>query len=99
MKIAILSATVLVAASAFSPAFVGRRSSLSSLEALVREFDVGSRKVKVFDGDYAEAVVDTVIDAAKATIAAKGSFSLAIPGGSVVAALVRKDWCKSNSFH
>jgi hypothetical protein len=49
----------------------------------VKEFNVGSKKVTEFDGDYADAVVNMVVETAKASIESKGSFSLAIPGGSV----------------
>ena len=44
-------------------------------------------QVRVYDGDYAAEIVETVEEVAKVSIAEKGSFSLAIPGGSVVAAL------------
>jgi hypothetical protein len=57
------------------------------LQAVVKEFDVGSKKVTVFDGDYAD-IVDMVVETAKAPIEFNGSFSLFIPGGrSVVRAL------------
>lgn len=61
--------------------------------AVVDEFSV-SKEVKivsVFDGDYAKDICDEVASVAKACIADKGSFSLAIPGGSVVAALGELD--------
>jgi 6-phosphogluconolactonase len=58
---------------------------------VVKEMDVGSKKVICYDGDYSDAVVDLVVETAKNAIAAKGSFSLAIPGGSVVTALKALD--------
>lgn len=86
-----LSFLLSASASAFSvtkPSFLGARVHNTVLEAtLVKEFEVDSKKVKVFEGDYSDAVVDVVVETAKAAIASKGSFSLAIPGGSVVKAL------------
>lgn len=49
--------------------------------------EVGTKKVQVYDGDYSDQVVALTIATAQAAIATKGSFSLAIPGGSVVKAL------------
>lgn len=54
---------------------------------VVNEMEVGSKKVICYDGDYSDAVVDLVTTTAKSAIESKGSFSLAIPGGSVVTAL------------
>ena len=85
---AILFATLCISISAFrpsSPSWGLRRAT--SLNALLEEFQVGTKKVFVFDGDYSDAVVNIVVETAKAAIATKGSFSLAIPGGSVVSAL------------
>ena len=45
------------------------------------------KSVQVFDGDYAAEICDVVTDSALMSIASKGSFSLAVPGGSVVSAL------------
>ncbi|KAL1498454.1 hypothetical protein AB1Y20_013779 [Prymnesium parvum] len=45
------------------------------------------KSVSVFDGDFAEEIREAVTQVATQCIAEKGSFSLAIPGGSVVAAL------------
>lgn len=45
------------------------------------------KDVRVFDGDYAADIRDEVTEKAEEAIQKKGSFSLAIPGGSVVAAL------------
>ena len=54
---------------------------------IVNEMQVGSKKVICYDGDYSDAVVELVVATAKNAIETKGSFSLAIPGGSVVTAL------------
>lgn len=87
MKIVAVLSLIASSTLAFAPAFVGRQST-SILEAtVVKEFQVGNKKVKVFDGDYADAVCETVVETAKSAIESKGSFSLAIPGGSVVKAL------------
>ena len=59
--------------------------------SIVNEMQVGSKKVVCYDGDYADAVVSLVVESAKSAIEAKGSFSLAIPGGSVVTALKGMD--------
>eukprot|EP00966_Prymnesium_polylepis_P198377 4597387-Prymnesium_polylepis.1 len=45
------------------------------------------KAINIFDGDYAADIREAVSTVAKDCIAEKGSFSLAIPGGSVVAAL------------
>lgn len=45
------------------------------------------KDVRVFDGDYADDICAAVTEVALASIAEKDSFSLCIPGGSVVAAL------------
>lgn len=45
------------------------------------------KEVRVFDGDYAADIRAAVTDVALSCIEEKGSFSLAVPGGSVVAAL------------
>ncbi len=42
------------------------------------------RKVLVFDGDYSKELCADVAATAAAAIKAKGTFSLCIPGGSVV---------------
>ena len=42
---------------------------------------------KVFDGDYSSEICAEVVKAAADAIKLKGSFSLCIPGGSVVTAL------------
>jgi 6-phosphogluconolactonase len=86
MKI-VLFAALVACASAFVPAPRWGRGAATQLDALVKEMQVGSKKVSVFDGSYADAVIDTVVETAKAAIASKGSFSLAIPGGSIVNAL------------
>ena len=46
-----------------------------------------SQEVRVFDGDYADEIRAAVCEVALASIEEKGSFSLAVPGGSVVSAL------------
>ena len=90
MKVASFAALV-ASASAFVPAPPtwghSGAATVTQLAALVKEMQVGSKTVSIFDGDYADAVVDTVVETAKAAISTKGSFSLAIPGGSVVTAL------------
>ena len=84
----VIFATLSFAAAAFAPAFVRTKSRGTALLATItKEFEVGNKKVKVFDGDYADAIVETVVETAKSAIESKGSFSLAIPGGSVVTAL------------
>jgi len=45
------------------------------------------KDVRVFDGDYAANICTEVTEQAQEAIKKKGSFSLAIPGGSVVTAL------------
>ena len=57
--------------------------------ALVDDFSISKviKDVRVFDGDYAEEVRAEVAAVASACIAEKGSFSLCIPGGSVVVAI------------
>lgn len=57
--------------------------------AVVEEFAISKvvKDVRVFDGAYDEDICDAVTQVAQASIADKGSFSLAIPGGSVVSAL------------
>lgn len=56
--------------------------------ALVDDFIVSRviKDVRVFDGDYSAEIQEAVIDVATACIEDKGSFSIAIPGGSVVTA-------------
>jgi 6-phosphogluconolactonase len=58
---------------------------------LVDDFSVSRivKDVRVFDGDYALEIVQTVEEVAKSSIDDKDSFSLAVPGGSVVAALAK----------
>jgi len=77
------SATALV----LSPA---RRAGNLQMLA-VEEFAISKeiKSVRVFDGEYADDICDEVAAAARACIADKGSFSLCIPGGSVVAALAQ----------
>lgn len=56
---------------------------------MVEEFAVSReiKSVRVFDGNFAEDICDLVAVTGSAAIAEKGSFSLAVPGGSVVKAL------------
>lgn len=70
------------------PAHVALRGTTPTM-ACVDEFSVSRviKDVRVFDGDYAEEIRDCVTMVANECIAEKGSFSLAVPGGSVVAAL------------
>jgi len=44
------------------------------------------KEVRIFDGDYASEIQDVITEVAEDCIAEQGSFSIAIPGGSVVAA-------------
>lgn len=55
----------------------------------VEEFAISKevKAVRVFDGAYDEDICDEVVVQARACINEKGSFSLCIPGGSVVKAL------------
>ena len=57
--------------------------------ALVEEFAVSRviKDVRVFDGDFANDIRAAVKEVGQAALEDKGSFSLAVPGGSVVAAL------------
>jgi len=66
---------------------MGPRATVSM--ALVEEFGINRevKKVSIFDGDYADEIRTEVIECAQACIAEKGSFSIAVPGGSVVSAL------------
>jgi 6-phosphogluconolactonase len=68
------------------------RNDMTLLHAtMVNEMQIGSKQVKCFDGDYSDAIIQLVVDSATEAIAAKGSFSMAIPGGSVVTALKGMD--------
>ena len=92
MKLAILLTAALssvVSISAFMAATLPSAMVKTHLFAstVVNEMEVGSKKVICYDGDYSDAVVDLVTTTAKSAIESKGSFSLAIPGGSVVTAL------------
>lgn len=61
--------------------------------ATVDEFSISKeiKAVRVFEGDYASDIVEEVTFLARESIDLKGSFSLAIPGGSVVSALAGID--------
>lgn len=79
------SAGLILPSMAISP----RVATDVKMMAVVDEFSVSRviKDVRVFDGDYAEDIRDLVTMVANEAIADKGSFSLAVPGGSVVAAL------------
>jgi len=86
------------------PASVAPRSSAARM-GCVDEFSISReiKTVRIFDGSYDSDICDEVTAAAQAAIADKGSFSLAIPGGSVVAALAGldkdgADWSKMHVF-
>jgi len=68
---------------------VGTPRSMAPRMAVVDDFSISRvvKDVRVFDGDYAADVRDVVVEVATTCIEEKGSFSIAIPGGSVVAAL------------
>ncbi|KAJ8609688.1 hypothetical protein CTAYLR_009389 [Chrysophaeum taylorii] len=70
-----------------------RRQSLVAMSECVEEFTITReiKAVRVFDGDFADEICDMVMNVGSAMIEKKGSFSLAIPGGSVVTALGRLD--------
>jgi len=57
--------------------------------AIVDDFSISKviKDVRVFDGDFAADIRSVVEEVGTTSIANKGSFSLCIPGGSVVAAL------------
>jgi 6-phosphogluconolactonase len=72
-----------------------------SIMNIVKEIHVGKKKVICYDGDYADAVIHTVVETAKAAIATKGYFSMAIPSGSIVSALkkMKEDAFDMNKVH
>jgi len=59
----------------------------------VEEFSISReiKNIRVFEGDFADDICEAVAYEAVQTIAEKGLFSMAIPSGSVVAALSRLD--------
>jgi 6-phosphogluconolactonase len=66
------------------------RSSMLRMTDVSDEFSISKeiKTVRVFtDGDYAADIREAVAMVAQTCIAEKGSFSLAVPGGSVVSAL------------
>jgi 6-phosphogluconolactonase len=69
--------------------------------SIVKEIQVGRKQVICYDGDFSDAVIQTVVESAKGAIATKGSFSLAIPSGSIVAALknMKEDAFDMNQIH
>merc|ERR1719231_1069351 len=80
-------------------------SRLAVRMEVVDEFVISKdiKDVRVFDGDYAKEICDEVAEVGAACIEGKGSFSLMIPGGSVVAALSNLDkdaleWDKVHVF-
>ena len=73
-----------VGTSAFAPK-LGQISRQFGLNAQVESFTLhNGRSVQVFDGDYGKEICADVVATSKAAISKKGSFSLCIPGGSVV---------------
>ena len=86
MKVAVALLAFISTSSAFIVA-PNRRFSLKLDATIEKQFKVDSKLVTVFKGKYDDAVVDVVVSTAKEAIDKKGSFSLAIPGGSVVSAL------------
>jgi 6-phosphogluconolactonase len=92
----------LVLPSAVAPAPVSRAAARM---ACIEEFSISReiKSVRIFDGAYDQNVCDEVTAAAVACIEEKGSFSLCIPGGSVVKALENlkpdaADWSKMHVF-
>lgn len=57
------------------------------MSTIVKEIQVGNKKVICYDGDFSAAVIQMVVNTAQKAIATKGSFSMAIPSGSIVSAL------------
>lgn len=103
-----LAAFVFTASVAFGPTSLLSRSAIRPSSAvrmdMVESMKLADgRRVKVFSGEAAigAAIVAEVKSTAAAAIAAKGSFSLAIPGGSVVTALsaLTPDSCDFSKFH
>ena len=88
-------ATLCASAGLLIPTRASPPTRVSPRMALVDDFSISRvvKDVSVFDGDYAEDVAALVSDIGKQCIEEKGSFSIAIPGGSVVAAcgLVKSD--------
>jgi 6-phosphogluconolactonase len=96
------SSSGLVLPSALAPQPVARAAAHM---ACVEEFSISReiKSVRIFDGSYDSNICDEVTAAAQACIEEKGSFSLCIPGGSVVAALAglkkdAADWSKMHVF-
>lgn len=93
----------LVLPSNLAPQTVSRASAARM--ACVEEFSISReiKSVRIFDGGYDTNICDEVTAAAQSCIEEKGSFSLCIPGGSVVAALANlkadgADWSKMHVF-
>ena len=93
----------LVLPSSLAPQTVSRASAARM--ACVEEFSISReiKSVRIFDGGYDTNICDEVTAAAQSCIEEKGSFSLCIPGGSVVAALANlkadgADWTKMHVF-
>jgi len=89
MKSVIVIFSCIVSVGAFAPNACGVNNGATCLRALVKQIEVDSKTVNVYDSEagIAEAIVETVVESATKAIESKGSFSLAIPGGSVVKAL------------
>mmetsp|Transcript_30462 Transcript_30462/g.98189 ORF Transcript_30462/g.98189 Transcript_30462/m.98189 type:complete len:301 (-) Transcript_30462:296-1198(-) len=81
-------------ASVSSTTRAGRSRGFSPLRmSCIEEFSISReiKNVRVFDGDFAEEICEAVQAVGAGAIEEKGSFSLAIPGGSVVRALAGLD--------
>merc|ERR1719326_1268838 len=79
-----------VAGSLFhAPSLLQARQRCSAKMAAIEEFSISKeiKSVRVFDGAYDEDICKEVATQARACISEKGTFSLCIPGGSVVKAL------------
>lgn len=89
MALLALSAACGLVLSSAPPRMAAPPRSAPPRMALVEEFAISRvvKDVRVFDGDYADEIRTAVSEVAKTCIEDKGSFSLAVPGGSVVAAL------------
>jgi len=72
-----------------SPSRIGTPHMMAQVDEFAISKDI--KNVQVFDGDYEKEIIDEVTAVGMAAIAEKGSFSIAIPGGSVVAAFAAMD--------
>mmetsp|Transcript_14458 Transcript_14458/g.45155 ORF Transcript_14458/g.45155 Transcript_14458/m.45155 type:complete len:277 (-) Transcript_14458:139-969(-) len=104
MLVSILAVALALAGSPLSASRLASRSSAVVRMTLLKEMTLSDQRVvKVFDSEagIGEAIVAEVVASATAAIASKGSFSLAIPGGSVVTALkaMPADACDFSKVH